>query len=215
MGKWMQTSAIVLASAMVFASGIAEAGKKPKVRAAFVLLAQSGTGQTVPMARVILDAVDAPCPTLKPDKGKGADLSMSPRANPDQKNFPVTVCEAIYPASGAMKVRGEKIVLPKLPKSIDRVTVFGDTGCKPSDQNGCKEDSKKNWPLKRMADAASGDPTPELILHMGDYNYRGTSRSTAKRCGSTMQAIIRPTWTASCRAPTSGRIASVATAPTY
>ena len=174
MGKWMQTSAIVLASAMVFASGIAEAGKDPKVRAAFVLLAQSGAGQTVPMARVILDGADASCPSLEPKKGKGADLSMSPRVNPDKKNFPVTVCEALYPASGAMKIKGEKIVLPKLPKSSERVTVFGDTGCKPGDQNGCKEDSKKHWPLKRMADAAAGKPAPDLILHMGDYNYRGT-----------------------------------------
>ena len=174
MGKWMQTSAIVLASAMVFASGIAEAGKDPKVRAAFVLLAQSGAGQTVPMARVILDGSDASCPSLEPKKGKGADLSMSPRVNPDKKNFPVTVCEALYPASGAMKIKGEKIVLPKLPKSSERVTVFGDTGCKPGDQNGCKEDSKKHWPLKRMADAAAGKPKPNLILHMGDYNYRGT-----------------------------------------
>ena len=37
MGKWMQTSAIVLASTMVFASGIAEAGKET-LEEAFIAL---------------------------------------------------------------------------------------------------------------------------------------------------------------------------------
>lgn len=175
MRKWTRRSAVVLTSAIALISGLAEAGKHPEVHAAFLLLAPSDGGETVPMARVILDGADVTCPTLEPEKGEGADLTMSPRANPDEKNFPVTVCEAVYPASDAMRIKGEKIVLAELPKSSERVTVFGDTGCKPGDQNGCKEDSKNHWPLKRMADAAAkGDVAPDLILHMGDYNYRGT-----------------------------------------
>jgi len=171
----MQLSAMIAALAMVFGPGLVEAANDPKVRAAFVLLSQSDSGRTVPMVRVILDGADAPCPSLESEKGEGAVLPMSPRVNPDRKNFPVTVCEAVYPASGAMRVKGEKILLPGLPASSEHVAVFGDTGCKPKDQHGCKEDSKKHWPLQRMAEAAAAaDPAPDLVLHMGDYNYRGT-----------------------------------------
>lgn len=163
---------------MVAGPVISGEDRYPEVKAAFVLLAPAGSGQTVSMARAIVDGVGAPCPTLRPEDGKGAALSLSPRANPDKNAFPVTVCEAIYPASGPMRVTGSEIVLPQIPVAVERVTVFGDTGCKPSDRQGCNEDGEKRWPLRKMADtAAASDPPPDLILHMGDYNYRGTPGS--------------------------------------
>lgn len=177
-GKGSCLSAVLLAAAMAGAAVADGAGKHPKIHAAFQLLTQSGKAQTVPMARVILDGADARCPSLMSGKGKGADLSMSPRINPDKERFPVTVCEAIYPASGSMRVQGADVFLPEIPVTINRLVVIGDTGCRPGDQHGCKEDSAKHWPLKRMTDAAAaGDTGPDLVLHMGDYNYRGTPGS--------------------------------------
>ncbi len=151
-----KVSMLAMAAGLAIGSAATGAGKQAEVKAAFLLLAQSGSGQTVPMARVILDGADTPCPTLLPADGEGAELPMAPRVNPDKNNFPVTVCEAIYAAGGPMKIEGSETVLPQLLPSADRVTVFGDTGCKPDDQHGCKEDSKKSlapaaeWPTRRQ-----------------------------------------------------------------
>jgi len=171
-------SAVVLTTTTVVTMVFAMGGEHPSVKAAFLLLAPSGPGQTVPLARVILDGVDRPCPALRPASGKKAEVILSPRVNPDEDSFPVTVCEAVYPASGKMQVKGSDIVLPSLATSVDRVTVFGDTGCKPRDQHGCKQGGARHWPFNKMSDiAAERDPGPELLLHVGDYNYRGTPGS--------------------------------------
>ena len=173
----MRTSIFALAAALASGSFASEEDSiQAEVRAAFVLLAPGSSGQTVPMARVILDAADVPCPSLHPIAGKGGELPLSPRANPDKSRFPVTVCEAIYSAGEPMRVQGADIVLPRVPSSVRRATIFGDSGCDPKYQQGCDEvGGGDHWPLRAMADAAATtDPGPDLILHMGDYNYRGT-----------------------------------------
>ncbi|MGB7932349.1 MAG: metallophosphoesterase [Gammaproteobacteria bacterium] len=166
---------VVLVTVLAASRVAAEDGDASKVQAAYVLLAPSSTGQTVPLARVILDGADSPCPSLQSIQGKVVALAMSPRNNPDEQHFPVTVCEAVSSRGGPMRISGTGILLPALPFSVNRVTLFGDTGCKPGFQQGCNEDDGKGWPFRALADAAAAsDAGPDLILHMGDYNYRGT-----------------------------------------
>ncbi len=173
MPKLTRPNLLILMLAM--ATTPVTAGHQPKPLAAFVLFGNSDSGETVGMARVILDGADTPCPSLISDDGKGRAVPMTPRSNPDPKSFPIQVCEAIYPRSGEVRISGFSGKLPPIPAEVHQVTVFGDTGCKPSDQNGCHQDSAHHWPLHKMADAAAAtDPAPDLILHMGDYNYRGT-----------------------------------------
>jgi hypothetical protein len=170
-----RASQFVLLSALAISPVVAEDGDASEVQAAFVLLAPSSTGQTVPLARVILDGADSPCPSLRSIQGKAVELTTSPRKNPDKQRFSVTVCEAIYSRSGPMRISGTGILLPALPSSVNRVTLFGDTGCNPGNQQGCNEDGGKGWPFRALADAAAAsEPGPDLILHMGDHNYRGT-----------------------------------------
>lgn len=158
--------------ASVLASTVHAEGKDPL--AAFVVLGQTTEGARFALARAVIDKAEADCPSLEPADGNGDLLKMTPRSNPDPGNFDVTVCEAPYPTRGlTMNILGTAIRLPPVPPTVTHVAVFGDTGCKPDDQNGCKKD--KHWPFGEMADsAAESDPTPDLILHMGDYNYRGT-----------------------------------------
>jgi hypothetical protein len=162
---------------------------------ALVLLTQDGNGRTAALARVIVDGADADCPSLRPagdaaadvgsrgaatDAGSVADTRpMTPRRNPDPAHFPVTVCEARYPTDGTRLAvagvgpAGADLSLPAVPARVQQVAVIGDTGCSPSEQGGCVDAGQ--WPFASLAGAiASVEPAPDLIVHVGDYNYRGT-----------------------------------------
>jgi hypothetical protein len=136
------------------------------IYAAYVLLAESPAGSTVAFARVIVDP-SRDCPALA---GAGKErIKTAPRLNPH--GFKIKVCEARYPFGRSLTVEGG----PKLPVVTDtpsRIAVLGDSGCKPKDQAGCGLDDPQ-WPLPALARAAAAN-RPDLVLHVGDYNYRGT-----------------------------------------
>lgn len=183
----------VLAALVVAACGTPrtlQTGEEDPV-AAFVLLSQTGRGEQVALARVVVDKADADCPALEPHHSKGDKLAMKARRNPDPEHFKVTVCEAVYPTDGSrMDITGTSLHLPSVPAEVSRVVVLGDTGCKPSDQKGC--DKNKDWPFAEMADAAAGsDPAPDLVLHVGDYNYRGTPGTIAITQGNDKTEQVR------------------------
>lgn len=140
--------------------------------AAYVLLAESPPAKTVALARVIV-AADAPCPDLL-DAGKRKPTQA--RRNPH--GFSVKVCEALYPFRRSLTVAGG----PRLPKIADespsRVAIFGDSGCQPKNQGSCSLDDPA-WPFPQLAAAAAKSP-PDLIIHVGDYNYRGTPSGFTK-----------------------------------
>jgi len=143
----------------------------------FVVLSQTAKGEQIALARVVIDKANADCPVLEPIDKEGVRAGdkrpMTARRNPDSANhFKVTVCEALYPTNGTqMTVHGGSLRLPPVPAHTSRIVVFGDTGCKPKDQKDCKKN--KDWPFPQMADANT-TPPPDLLVHMGDYNYRGT-----------------------------------------
>lgn len=138
----------------------------PTVYAAYVLLAESPAGHMVAFARVIVDP-GAECPQLV---SEGIErIATTPRRNPH--GFTVDVCEAHYPFGLSFSVAGG----PRLPKVVlapARIAVLGDSGCKPKDQAGCGLDDPA-WPFPALARAAAAS-RPDLVLHVGDYNYRGT-----------------------------------------
>ena len=140
----------------------------------YVLLGQSATGDATPMARLILKGIGQSCPQLTSLDGQSQPVNSTPRYNPDPNNFPITVCEAPYPFEQALTLADHSITLPVIHKKISRLAVFGDSGCKPSHQD-CNEQST-NWPFPGLIKAAMNNP-PDLILHMGDYNYSGTPGS--------------------------------------
>ena len=169
--KILNLALIVIMACFNLSTSTAQATQK--VEAAYVLYGQSSDLKLLPMARVILSGIDQTCPQLKFLDGSQPNISMSIRINPDESNFPVTVCEAIYPFATQMQVTNSVVKLPKIDKNIGNLTVFGDTGCKSSDQD-CQLNSS-NWPFPSLATKAAESATkPDVILHMGDYNYSGT-----------------------------------------
>jgi hypothetical protein len=140
--------------------------------ASYVLLAESPAHAAVPFARVII-AQGQSCPQLL---GGERSIAMSKRRNP--QGFTVDVCEAEIPFEIALTVGGSELRLPVAHRRVARVAVVGDTGCKPSSQAGCTLDDPA-WPFPAIASAAAAGK-PDLVLHMGDYNYRGTPSSFEK-----------------------------------
>ena len=137
--------------------------------AAYLLLVEAANHTPVPFARVIV-ASGQPCPSLA---GGAGPVGMVKRDNP--QGFSVDVCEAVVPFEQPLAVSGSPLTLPAAHRKVSRVTVLGDTGCEPSDQAGCGLDDPQ-WPFPVLAGAAARG-APDLVLHMGDYNYRGTPGS--------------------------------------
>jgi len=144
--------------------------------AAFVTLGGADGGEPFALARVIVPGAGAHCPALAPIGG-GAEQPMTSRRNPDPTHFDVTVCEAVYPTDGTrlkvsgLKVGGADLQLPGVQAEVSRMVIFGDTGCHPKYQDRCR--AGKHWPFGELARAAA-ESGPQLVVHVGDYNYRGT-----------------------------------------
>lgn len=138
--------------------------------ATYVLLAQSASGAPVAYARVIVGSGEA-CPALQGAPGS-ADLLMTKRRNPH--GFAVDVCEAQVAFGESRTVSGTATTLPVARRQVRRVAVVGDTGCKPGDdhQGDCSP-SDPYWPFASLTSDAAGRQ-PDLVVHVGDYNYRGT-----------------------------------------
>jgi hypothetical protein len=134
------------------------------VLASYVLLS-AVDGATFPQARVILDSATADCPELE---SGGDTVPTHPRTNPHR--FPVRVCEARLPWDREFRVAGAETPLPVARRSPRRVVVVGDTGCETKD---CGD--RPASPFATLASRAAGlDPPPDLVLHAGDFNYRGS-----------------------------------------
>lgn len=157
--------------------GLASAGPvqaATDVLAAYALYTQNqDSGETISLARFILDGVDQACPEVP------SVTSMQLRNNPDPVHFPVTVCEGIYDSATAVKVPGSSLTLPAIKAHPANVVVFGDTGYKQ------KQVDEGTWVFPQLA-AQAAEGSPDLVLNMGDYNYSGTP-GTISVNGETVQ----------------------------
>jgi hypothetical protein len=108
-------------------------------------------------------------------------LAMRIRANPDPKGFPVTLCEGVAEASDkeVRFIDGSRISWQGL-EPLTRVSAIGDTGCDNTagTHQNCLE--PRSWPFSGVAlvDAGviDGSPPPGLVIHVGDYRYRTSSK---------------------------------------
>jgi hypothetical protein len=99
-------------------------------------------------------------PEAAGDCPAGAQLRAGPA-----RDFGIRVCAKTVPGD---------------PPRIDRIVIFGDTGCrvKGSAVQPCDD---THWPLARIA-ARAADKQPDLVIHVGDYLYRETCPNDAKAC---------------------------------
>lgn len=161
----------------------------------YVLLAPSAEG-TVALARVVV-AAGRDCPALLLDDG--SSVATVARKNPHPATFPIEVCEARYPFGQRGRVDGTELRLPAVTLPPSRLTVVGDTGCEDGTWQPC--DTTASWPFAALADAAA-KTAPALVIHVGDYNYRGTPGEV------TIDGVTKPVYDAGdnaggpgCRSP--------------
>ncbi len=135
--------------------------------ASFVVLGQSPSGSNVAIARTVIDP-QLDCPTIS-EVGGSQTSNMVTRDN--SFHFPVMVCEGLvaFDKSYQLNFSDGTVVLPSAKSNPSHIQVFGDTGCKSKD---CPSGSAAQ-PFQALADSGAL-AKPDLVLHMGDFNYRGT-----------------------------------------
>jgi Calcineurin-like phosphoesterase len=118
---------------------------------------------------------DATCPTVTFD---GTAVAMTVRSEPSQKfdgvkpaQFAVRGCEAAVPFGAATAtLDGKPLPLPK--PNPQRIVIFGDTGCRLKNGDPTQPCNDPNgWPFAKVA-AAAAAAHPDLVIHVGDYEYR-------------------------------------------
>ncbi len=124
-------------------------------------------------ARAILPA-GGPCPAITVD---GSAKPMKPRTTSPPNFTEVQVCEHSLSAKNPpTSLAIGSLTLPPPTTRADHILVLGDTGCrkKGSTQQDCDGDPATGaWGFPKISqEAAATRPTPDLILHVGDYLYR-------------------------------------------
>jgi hypothetical protein len=81
------------------------------------------------------------------------------------------VCQADLPAGATAASVSGRTVPHRLPRTVDRVALFGDTGCriKGSVVQDCGSDSA--WTLARISQQLA-DSRPDVVVNVGDFYYR-------------------------------------------
>lgn len=163
-------------------SAAAAAAQSPAgdVRAAWVELAPGG-----PLLRVVtggpscprVAAVDPDAP-LPAAPGWRAD-AMRERAAPAPPAFPDRVCDwPLAPPVAAVAVEGWPHVLRRPAATPRRIVAFGDSGCAGAPTG---LDCARDWSFPALARHAARRQ-PDLVIHLGDYNYRGTTCTAYDAC---------------------------------
>ncbi|MCP5420126.1 MAG: metallophosphoesterase [Gammaproteobacteria bacterium] len=141
---------------------------------AYSLLAPSKEGGVLIYARIVFDSIDVACPLLT-----GSDHSkvvtqkrpFTPGAPLPNINFPVTVCEAVIAENTAYQGDSGDIDLAAVTLSPSEIQVYGDSGCE--SESHCQ--GTQSSPYFELLAKEGAKRKADLILHMGDYNYRGTA----------------------------------------
>ncbi len=156
----------------------------------YVILGQTPTGDNVAIARTVIDS-NLTCPTVSAVGSSASPVNMITRDNPTQ--FPVMVCEALIGFDQAYQLNfaDKAIALAVAKSNPQNIQVFGDTGCKTAE---CALGQPAN-PFQSLANDGA-KAKPDLVLHMGDYNYRGTGGQIALTMQNSKGELAQtPQWT--------------------
>jgi hypothetical protein len=167
---WRAVNAIIFA-AVTLLSAAASQPAEAKILAQWVELGPAGSS-----VRAITDEA---CPSVT---FNGTAVPMGVRSEPDEKfgggvkpaQFPVRGCEVAVPAGSAVATLDGK-PLPLAKPNPQRIVMFGDTGCRlltGDPTQACNEPN--SWPFPKIA-AAAAAAHPDLVIHVGDYEYRETA----------------------------------------
>jgi len=108
------------------------------------------------------------CPKVVAD---GAPLASQPRGT-SNADFPIQVCVA-HAAATTHSLTVDGLPVPTLSRSIKRIVMFGDTGCRLKRDLVQDCNSPDKWPFATIARLAAARH-PDLVIDVGDYHYRET-----------------------------------------
>jgi len=129
---------------------------------------------TGPAVRAITEA--ATCPRAGAVDSAGAtpavwETPMEVRAEPAPPFFLNRVCEWQPPPDVRfIALEGHPATLRLPVAKPQRIVVFGDSGCWGETTQNCLHD----WPFPHLSRLAAARQ-PDLVIHLGDFNYRGTN----------------------------------------
>lgn len=174
----MKISIAVAATTLVVAAisvSSATAVTSERPIAAFSIAAPNGSTPSGLIARAIVPA-GVSCPILKTVdvSGKAKNIKMVVRANPESTSpafSSLTACSAPIPANLESAHIGFTAIPAAMPTRIDKMAIFGDTGCRIKGSNIQNCSSTKEWPLARIS-AQVVDEQPDVIIFTGDFFYR-------------------------------------------
>ena len=136
-------------------------------------------------------APGAACPDMIAD---GAPLAVAPRDAPDQA-YPIQVCAARAPTA-AKRITVAGLSAPTLPKTIRRIIVLGDTGCRLKGRAVQDCNDPAGWPFATVARLAAARH-PDVVIHVGDYHYRESACPPDRPgCVGSPYGDVWPVWKA-------------------
>ena len=147
---------------------------------AYTMLAP-GAGDTPTIyARIVIDQLSADCPQLFGSDGSILQTESRLRnlgsgvVQVTDSSFPVSVCETVIAEGVSYNDGTGKVTLAAVNLAPTVVQVYGDSGCK---EKNCGTQPAQAF--QAVVNAGASQAT-DLILHMGDFNYRGTSGHMAE-----------------------------------
>jgi len=177
---WLVTGVLVSGGAM------AQPAPGDPVRHAWVQLIDGGVAE----ARAVVDGPG--CPDAEVD---GHAQPMAVRAPAEASAFPNTVCALALPKDAhAVSIAGH--TLPPPPAAIQRIVVFGDTGCRIHGALAQDCNDPRKWPFALLMRRAAAEK-PDLVIHVGDYYYRETACPAGYAgCVNSPHGDLWPSWQA-------------------
>jgi hypothetical protein len=176
----MRRLALISTTALIavpIASGATASAGEPQLQpiAAYSLVAPVGASPSGLVARAVVPD-GAGCPRLDVVRadGRTASVRMTERTAPPTTGAAFaafTACTADIPAGATKASIGSAVVPASMPSRIERMAIFGDTGCrmKGSTFQNCADPDA--WPLARIATSIAKE-RPDVIVFTGDFFYR-------------------------------------------
>ena len=146
----------------------------PGIISAYTLVTPTSLSKSRLQSRAVIPN-GIPCPRVHATKGKKKlDLKMTkrvPGASTGSAFSAVRACQANLPSGlKSASIAGVKVPA-SLPKTFDKIAIFGDTGCAVNGETSQDCTSTASWPLAKNAHSISKEH-PDLTIFTGDFFYR-------------------------------------------
>jgi len=163
-----------------------------EVIAAYSLAAPVAQVPSGLVVRAVLPA-GATCPDLVAavPRGEGVRVRVVPmRERPAPATTapafdPITVCSADMPVGATGAAVGGRAVPASMPSRVERLAIFGDSGCRIVSYEVQDCANPANWPLSIISESIAAEE-PDAVLFAGDFFYRedGCPAALQALCGS-------------------------------